>query len=69
MSMEHKFKLTELQLKTAIDNYIMKQTNGEFDLRYRGKILFQNGSVEEKCLFTDVIVYCKKSSESEERIS
>lgn len=65
MSMEHKFKLTELQLKTAIDDYIMKHTNGEFDLRYRGKIIFQNGSVEEKCLFTDVIVYCKKSSETE----
>jgi hypothetical protein len=69
MSMEHKFRLTELQLKTAINNYIMKQTNGEFDLRYKGKILFQNGSVEEKCLFTDVVVYCKKSSEYEGGIS
>lgn len=67
MSMEHKFKLTELQLKTAISEYIMKRTDREFDLRYRGKILFQNGSVEEKCLFTDDIVYCKKSSETEGR--
>ena len=62
-------KLTKAQLKTAISDYIMKQTKDEFNLRCRGKMTFQNGSVEVECLFTDIVVYCKKSSETEGRIS
>lgn len=63
MKMEHKYILTDAQLKEAISDYIMKSTKDQFKLDKKKRLVFKNGCVEETVLFTDVEVLCKLSSE------